>query len=59
MNWASDFFSWLTHKHFWYWERNIYGDEIILRGYKRSQWSCTCGAVEFRDYLVGAGAPKE
>ena len=32
--------------------RNIYGDEIILRGMKRSEWKCAkCGALVFRDEL--------
>jgi hypothetical protein len=32
--------------------RNIYGDEIILRGMKRSEWKCAkCGALILRDEL--------
>ncbi len=35
---------------FW---RNIYGDEIILSGWKRSDWKCAkCGQLQLRDYLV-------
>lgn len=49
----SNWFTRLFHKHFWYWNRNIYGDEIISRNYKRSEWHCVCGAVQFRDQLVG------
>ena len=29
--------------------RNIYGDEINLRGFRRSEWSCSkCGSRTFR-----------
>ena len=32
--------------------RNIYGDEIILRGMKRSEWKCAkCDALILRDEL--------
>jgi len=32
--------------------RNIYGDEIIASGYKRSEWICpTCGKRKFRETL--------
>jgi len=32
--------------------RNIYGDEIIQRGYRRSIWRCTrCGTVQERNHL--------
>jgi hypothetical protein len=32
--------------------RNIYGDEIILRNWKRSEWRCLkCGAYFFHDSL--------
>lgn len=32
--------------------RNIYGDEIIERGWKRSLWKCVkCGASVPSDYL--------
>jgi ribosomal protein L37AE/L43A len=35
--------------------RNIYGDEIIERGWKRSLWKCkTCGAVVAKDELHSA-----
>ena len=43
----------LFHKHFWYWNRNIHGDEIMALNGMRSEWHCVCGAVQFRDYLVG------
>jgi hypothetical protein len=40
-------------KHSWYWNRNIYGDEIVHRNYKRSEWYCAkCEAVQYRDKLV-------
>lgn len=32
--------------------RNIYGDEIISRGYKRSLWKCDeCGKIVAKDDL--------
>lgn len=32
--------------------RNIYGDEIIAWGYKRSVWKCLhCGKIQGRDDL--------
>ncbi len=32
--------------------RNIYGDEIIELGNKRSQWKCrNCGSTVYRDNL--------
>lgn len=35
--------------------RNIYGDEIIERGWKRSLWRCQkCGAVVEKDELHNA-----
>lgn len=36
--------------------RNIYGDEIISFGYKRSLWRCEkCGALVLGDYLHHSG----
>lgn len=36
--------------------RNIYGDEIIECGYKRSIWRCNeCGARVFKDALHNTG----
>lgn len=36
--------------------RNIYGDEIIERGYKRSLWRCSkCGKVISKDALHEGG----
>lgn len=38
-----------THQTF---IRNIYGDEIIIAGYKRSIWKCNdCGKEIFSDEL--------
>ena len=38
------------------WVRNIYGDEIIERGYNRSLWRCKrCGAIVPMPGLGGAG----
>lgn len=39
-------------KHQYKWIRNIYGDEIIRLGYKRSVWECNkCGKHQYRDKL--------
>ena len=36
--------------------RNIYGDEIIHRGWKRSEWRCSkCGAFLLGDHLYFEG----
>jgi len=36
--------------------RNIYGDEIIEYGYKRSIWKCDkCGAIVPSDHLAHPG----
>lgn len=49
MNWVEQLFC----KHTWEWFRNIYGDEIIACGYKRSIWVCTkCNKAQFRENLV-------
>jgi hypothetical protein len=43
---------WCRHK--WKWFRNIYGDEIIVVGYMRSEWRCTlCDKRQFLEHLVG------
>jgi hypothetical protein len=40
-------------RHRWTWVRNIHGDEINLRGGKRSVWWChKCHKEEFREQLV-------
>lgn len=40
-------------KHDYKFVRNIYGDEIIYVGWKRSLWKCSkCGAYQYRDYLM-------
>jgi hypothetical protein len=39
-------------KHSFSFVRNIYGDEIIHSGWKRSVWKCdTCGKVNLSDSL--------
>lgn len=41
-------------KHTFAWNRDIHGDEIILRGWKRSEWYCTkpgCRLIRYRDGL--------
>lgn len=39
-------------KHDYHFYRNIYGDEIIYCGYKRSIWKCfKCGALKYKDEL--------
>lgn len=39
-----------THRYEWF--RNIYGDEIIYSGYKRSLWRCRlCGRWRAEEYL--------
>jgi hypothetical protein len=55
---------WLKHllcRHSWYWNQNIYGDQIIALGWKRSIWHCAkCDAVQLRDYLVHSkGIPED
>jgi hypothetical protein len=38
--------------HRWQWECNIYGDEIIAAGFKRSWWRCSdCGAARLGPHL--------
>jgi len=49
MNWLKRLFC----KHQFAWVRNLYGDQIIEWGYKRSVWKCDhCGKLEGRDELV-------
>lgn len=39
-------------KHDYGWESNIYGDEIIAVGWKRSWWICNkCGKVKLKKEL--------
>ena len=39
-------------KHEYIFVRNIYGDEIIHRGFKRSEWKCDeCGKIKLSDKL--------
>lgn len=43
-------------KHDYKFIRNIYGDEIIFHGYKRSEWQCSkCGKYKYKDNLVMGG----
>ena len=47
-------------RHTFKFDRNIYGDEIIERGWKRSLWRCSkCGASTARNELHSARAEKE
>ena len=40
-------------KHDYHFYRNIYGDEIIYCGYKRSIWKCSkCGKKKYKDELL-------
>lgn len=44
MKWLTTWLFRLGCKHDYRWQRNIYGDEIIMLGYHRSWWACTrCG----------------
>ena len=48
MSWLQSLFC----KHNWQWSRNIYGDEIISAGWKRSWWyCCKCGKTSLRTAL--------
>lgn len=43
-------------KHEWQFVCNIYGDEIIRVGYKRSVWQCSkCGKLRYRNKLHREG----
>ncbi|GAA0382590.1 hypothetical protein GCM10008933_12200 [Paenibacillus motobuensis] len=43
-------------KHKYSFVRNIHGDEIIHRGFKRSIWKCTeCGRTRLSDELHKEG----
>lgn len=58
MNWIKRLFC--KHEHAFV--RNIWGDEIIACGYKRSLWKCKrCGKYQLRDKLMpqGFGEPQE
>lgn len=45
-------FKGLFCKHDYVFVRNIYGDEIIHSGFKRSIWKCSrCGKVKYSEYL--------
>lgn len=52
MNWIERLFC----KHDYAFVRNIWGDEIIACGYKRSLWKCEhCGKYQWREELVQRG----
>lgn len=39
-------------KHNYVFVKNIYGDEIVYMGFKRSIWKCgKCGKTKLSDYL--------
>jgi hypothetical protein len=45
--------------HAFVFRRNIYGDEIIHRGYKRSISDCSkCGRRKYHEYLNGNDSPS-
>lgn len=47
------FLKWLLCRHDFEFVRNIYGDEIIERGWKRSLWRCKhCGTHREDCYTV-------
>jgi hypothetical protein len=40
--------------------RNLYGDQIVQHGYKRSEWKCKrCGRAIFEDALNGSAPPSQ
>lgn len=46
-------------KHDYQWVRNIYGDEIIYLGLKRSEWQCSkCGKIKLEKHLYEKEAEK-
>ncbi len=53
MNWLKTAIHRLFCRHDYSWLRNIYGDEIIYTGFKRSVWKCSkCGKYKYRhEYL--------
>lgn len=51
MKWLASLFC----KHDWTHLGNIYGDEIIVRNWNRSEWMCSrCGKGEYRKFLYRA-----
>lgn len=49
----------LTCRHDWLFVRNVYGDEIIRVGYRRSVWQCSkCGKLRYRNELHREGDSK-
>ena len=56
MNWIKQLFC----AHNFEFVRNVYGDEIMLLGWKRSVWRCTkCSKLEDRDKLHDVTPPTE
>ena len=56
MTWVKKFFC----RHSYEFVRNVYGDEIMLLGWKRSVWRCTkCSKLEDRDMLHDVTPPTE
>lgn len=54
-NWMKRLFC----KHKYIFHRNIYGDEIICVGYKRSVWKCTkCGRYQYAEKLFDIETEK-
>ncbi len=52
MTWLRWLIRGLFCRHVWTFYRNIYGDEIIERGWKRSEWRCPkCGWFQLRGEL--------
>lgn len=53
MNWIVWFVKSLFCRHQYEWFSNIYGEEIIACGYKRSKWVCTkCQKLQLRKKLL-------
>ena len=56
MNWIKQLFC----AHNFEFVRNVYGDEIMSLGWKRSVWRCTkCSKLEDRDMLHDVTPPME
>ena len=56
MNWIKQLFC----AHNFEFVRNVYGDEIMSLGWKRSVWRCTkCSKLEDRDMLHDVTPPTE
>jgi hypothetical protein len=56
MTWVKKFFC----RHSYEFVRNVYGDEIMSLGWKRSVWRCSkCSNIEYRDNLHDVTPPTE